>query len=64
METCTLTSIFGSDQIFCLFVELIIVLRRFRISRESAYYLRNPSVCLSVSIYQRRSHWTDFREIS
>jgi hypothetical protein len=35
--------------------------RRVRIVAKSAYYIRH--VRPSVRMYQRGSHWTDFREI-
>jgi len=56
-------SVFDSDQIFLFDPTVIKFLGCFRVSRESTYCLRSPSVRPSVSIYQRRYHWTDFREI-
>ena len=47
---------------FCKFDEncLFVHFQTVRIAAKSAFYLRHA--CLSVCVYQLRSHWIDFRE--
>jgi hypothetical protein len=48
---------------FMLIVIDVIQLPQKRSLREKCYQAVRPSVRLSLCVYQRGSHWTDFREI-